>query len=109
MKKTDREDARASAAEFRAGSFTQQQFRVPSVDLDEYPVAEEAILLLPREFCVKHTVVPVAISGDALIVAVEPDSTATIDAIEAHLGVKVRPVHASSDAIERAIKRYYSP
>ena len=44
-------------------SFLSQQYRVPTVNLDEYEIDAEILKLVPKEPCERHKVVPVSRTG----------------------------------------------
>src|SRR6202795_5303237 len=50
-------------------SFLSQQYRVPTVNLEEYEIDADILKLVAKEQCEKHRVVPVSRTGNSLIVA----------------------------------------
>lgn len=88
--------------------FMSQMLRVPTIDLDHYEVELEIVMMLTKEQCEKHHVVPVARSGNSLIVAMaDPANLHAIDDLKTITGCKIEPVIASDEAIKIAIVRYY--
>jgi type IV pilus assembly protein PilB len=90
-------------------NFLSSQYRLPSINLDEYEIDGEVIKLIAREVCEKHRIIPVSRSGSQLIVAMsDPTNLNAIDDIKFLSGYSVEPVVASETAIQGAIERYYS-
>src|SRR5688572_13973795 len=90
-------------------NFLSTQYRLPSINLDEYEIDGEVIKLIAREVCEKHRIIPVSRSGSQLIVAMsDPTNLNAIDDIKFLSGYSVEPVVASETAIQGAIERYYS-
>jgi type IV pilus assembly protein PilB len=88
--------------------FLSQQYRIPSIRLDEYEIDQEVRKLVPKEVCERHQVIPVSRSGSTLILAmVDPTNLHAIDDIKFLTGYNVEPVVASEAAIQKAIERYY--
>jgi len=90
-------------------SFLSQQYRVPTVNLEEYEIDVEILKLVPKEPCERHRVVPVSRTGNALIVAMaDPTNLNAIDDLKFLTGYNIEPVIASETAIQNAIERYYN-
>jgi type IV pilus assembly protein PilB len=90
-------------------SFLSQQYRVPTVNLDEYEIDAEILKLVQREQCEKHKVIPVSRTGNALIVAMaDPTNLNAIDDLKFLTGYNIEPVIASETAIATAIEKYYN-
>jgi len=91
-------------------NFLSSQYRLPSINLDEYEIEPEVIKLVSREVCEKHKIIPVSRSGTALIVAMaDPTNLNATDDVKFLTGFNVEPVVCSEQAISTAIERYYSP
>ena len=89
-------------------SFLSQQYRVPTVNLDEYEVDADILKLVPKEPCERHKVVPISRTGNALIVAMaDPTNLNAIDDLKFLTGYNIEPVIASESAIQAAIEKYY--
>ncbi len=89
--------------------FLSAQYRLPSVNLDEYDIEEDVIKLVAKDVCEKHRVIPVSRSGSSLIIAMaDPTNLHAIDDIKFLTGYNVEPVVASETAVHGAIDRYYS-
>src|SRR5690349_20392264 len=90
-------------------SFLSSQYRLPSINLDEYEIEPDVIKLVSREVCEKHKIIPVSRSGSALIVAMaDPTNLNATDDVKFLTGFNVEPVVCSEGAIATAIERYYS-
>src|SRR5271155_4523787 len=90
-------------------SFLSQQYRVPTVNLDEYEIEPEILKLVPKEPCERHKVVPVSRTGNSLIVAMaDPTNLNAIDDLKFLTGYNIEPVIASETAIQSTIEKYYN-
>ncbi len=90
-------------------NFLSQQYRVPTISLDEYEIDGEILKLVQREQCDRHKVIPVSRAGSSLIVAMaDPTNLHAIDDLKFLTGYNVEPVIASENAILAAIERHYS-
>jgi type IV pilus assembly protein PilB len=88
--------------------FLSQQYRVQSIDLNEFEIDEEVLKLVTKEVCDRHRILPVSRAGSSLIVAMaDPSNLHAIDDIKFLTGYNVEPVVASEAAIAAAIERYY--
>jgi type IV pilus assembly protein PilB len=85
------------------------KFGIPSVALEQLPLDAAALARLPAEFAVQHNVLPLAESGERLIVALEnPLDAGTLELIRFHTGATVVPVLASAQDIALAHSRHYA-
>jgi type IV pilus assembly protein PilB len=90
-------------------SFLSQQYRVPTVNLEEYEIDADILKLVPKEPCERHKVVPVSRTGNSLIVAMaDPTNLNAIDDLKFLTGYNIEPVIASETAIHNAIEKYYN-
>src|SRR6516225_9491054 len=90
-------------------SFLSQQYRVPTVNLDEYEVDADVLKLVPKEPCERHRVLPVSRTGNSLIVAMaDPTNLNAIDDLKFLTGYNIEPVIASETSIHTAIEKYYN-
>jgi type IV pilus assembly protein PilB len=90
-------------------NFLSQQYRVPTIDLDEYEIDAEILKLVVREQCEKHRVIPVSRTGNSLIVAMaDPTNLHAIDDLKFLTSYNIEPVIASETAIVAAIEKYYN-
>jgi type IV pilus assembly protein PilB len=90
-------------------SFLSSQYKLPSINLDEYEIEPDVIKLVSKEVCEKHKIIPVSRSGSALIVAMaDPTNLNATDDVKFLTGFNVEPVVCSEGAIATAIERYYT-
>src|SRR5579883_393774 len=90
-------------------SFLSQQYRVPTVNLEEYEIDADILKLVPKEPCERHKVVPVSRTGNSLIVAMaDPTNLNAIDDLKFLTGYNIEPVIASETSIHNAIEKYYN-
>jgi type IV pilus assembly protein PilB len=90
-------------------SFLSQQYRVPTIDLEEYEIEADILKLVSKEQCEKHRVIPVSRTGNALIVAMaDPTNLHAIDDLKFLTSYNIEPVIASETAINGAIEKYYN-
>jgi type IV pilus assembly protein PilB len=90
-------------------NFLSQQYRVPTVSLEEYEIDADILKLVPKEPCERHKVVPVSRTGNSLIVAMaDPTNLNAIDDLKFLTGYNIEPVIASETAIHNAIEKYYN-
>jgi len=89
--------------------FLSHQYRVPTINLDEYEIEPEILKLVSREQCERHRVIPVSRAGSSLVVAMtDPTNLNAIDDLKFLTGYNVEPVIASETAITQAIERHYN-
>jgi len=90
-------------------SFLSQQYRVPTINLEEYEIDADILKLVAREQCEKHKVLPVSRAGSSLVVAMaDPTNLTAIDDLKYLTRYNVEPVIASEASILAAIERYYN-
>jgi len=88
--------------------FLSAQYRVPSVNLEEWEIDPEILKLVSRDVCEKQKIIPLSRAGSSLIVAMaDPTNLHAIDDIKFLTGFNVEAVVASESAIQAAIERYY--
>ncbi len=89
--------------------FLSQQYRVETINLDEFEIDEDVVKLIPKDVCIRHGLIPVSRAGSSLIVAMsDPSNLHAIDDIKFLTGYNVEPVVAPITAIEKAVGRYYA-
>jgi type IV pilus assembly protein PilB len=92
----DEKDVRALAA----------RYRVPFIDLEDEHLDRNLIQSFPAEFIHRLSFVPLGEDNGVMKIAVsDPSDIASIDAIEAFLGKKVRVFAASKRAILEALRK----
>jgi len=89
--------------------FLSQQYRVDTINLDEFDIDEDVVKLVPKDVCGRHGLIPVSRAGSSLIVAMsDPSNLHAVDDIKFLTGYNVEPVVAPITAIEKAIQRCYA-
>lgn len=82
---------------------------VPSIDLRQVVIPTEHLALIPHEIATQHLVLPLALDGDQLLLAMaEPNARHVIDEIEFVTGKRVLPHVALADAVREAIDDAYA-
>jgi type IV pilus assembly protein PilB len=90
-------------------NFLSNQYRVPTVNLEEYEIEADILKLVTKEPCERHKVIPVSRTGNSLIVAMaDPTNLNAIDDLKFLTGYNIEPVIASETAIAAAIEKYYN-
>lgn len=85
-------------------------YRIPTINLAEYEIADDILDLVPEELCKKHTVIPVSRAGSSLVVAmVDPTDAAALEALRAHTGMTVEAVISTEIAILTALAKHRRP
>ncbi|MEZ4288573.1 MAG: hypothetical protein R3A47_10615 [Polyangiales bacterium] len=88
--------------------FLSKQYRVQSINLDDYEIERDVVKLITQEICERHRIIPVSRAGSSLIVAMsDPSNLNAMDEIKFLTGYNVEPVVASETAILSAIERAY--
>jgi type IV pilus assembly protein PilB len=86
--------------------FLSQQYRVQSINLDEYDIEEDVRKLISQEVCERHKVIPVSRTGSSILVAMaDPSNLHAIDDIKFLTGYNVEPVVASEAQILRVLEK----
>ncbi len=82
---------------------------VTTVPLDDMGIPDEDIIRsIPKHWCEKHNVVPIARGSDSLIVAfADPGNVKVFDDMISVAGMPIEMVVASGRAIKDAIERFY--
>jgi type IV pilus assembly protein PilB len=90
-------------------NFLSQQYRVPTINLEDYEIDADILKLVSREQCDKHRVIPVSRAGSSLIVAMaDPTNLHAIDDLKFLTGYNIEPVIASETSIAASVEKYYS-
>jgi type IV pilus assembly protein PilB len=86
-----------------------QEQGLPFVDLDNVPVDNSAVNVVPERIAKMHSVMPVKKEGTALWLAMSnPGNLQALDDVRLASGLMVKPAMALQGAIEDAIKKYYA-
>ena len=90
-------------------NFLSQQYRVPTINLDEFEIDADIVKLVNKEQCEKHRIIPVSRAGNSLVVAMaDPTNLNAIDDLKFLTGFNIEPVIASETAIAAAVEKYYN-
>jgi len=84
------------------------QLNFPAVKIDERKIPQQALDLVPVELCEQHGMIPFALSGKFLDVAMaDPTNLGIIDELRIRTRLNVRAYLAGPKSIERAIAMNY--
>ncbi len=84
------------------------QLGIDLIDLSKLRIPVELAQLLPRSIAQKYTVVPVAVNGDELVLAMaDPLNFAAIEDVRSATRKRVTPRIAAASAVDRAIAALY--
>ena len=88
--------------------FLSRQYQVPSIDLATVDIPEDIVRLVPREVCERHEMIPVALHGSTLVVAmVDPGNFHAVDDLKFLTGLNIEVVVAAAEDILKARERFY--
>lgn len=87
----------------------EKQFQLPAVDLNTFTVQAAALELVNREFCEKHSLIPIQKAGEtSLVVAFsDPSNIQVRDDLRFLTRRKIQPVVATETAIHAAIEKFF--
>jgi len=84
------------------------QLNVPLIDLKRHMIQPNALKLIPEDMARRHTLIPLDVVGDSLIVVMaDPEDIRTIEDIKAQAKVRVEVALGIPSDIERAIDLNY--
>jgi len=84
------------------------QLGIPHVQLFRQKIDPQAVHMIPRKFAEQHRVLPIRAEGSQLLVAMyDPLDYFVIDELRMATGMRIEPVIASGEELDRAISRYY--
>jgi type IV pilus assembly protein PilB len=88
--------------------FLAKQYKVPSINLDDYKVGPEIVKLISEEVATKHQLMPVQRTGASLRVAMaDPSNIFAIDDLKFLTGLNIDVAVGSETQIAKAIEKYY--
>ncbi len=88
--------------------FLSRQYQVPSIDLSQVEVSPEVVRLVPRELCERHQLLPIAVHGSTLVVALaDPGNYHAIDDLKFKTGLNVEVVVAPEEEIAKIRGKLY--
>ncbi len=89
-------------------NFLSKQPGIASIELPNYEIPNDLIEMVPREFAIKHELLPIDRLGRHLTVGMAcPLDSRTVGELEEITGLKVRPLLCNVSDIRGAIERYY--
>ncbi len=95
-------------SEAQVASARAAQAGLPFVELLEYPVDRTAVSLVAASLCRRHEVLPIAMSGDSLTLAmVDPGNVFAIDDVRAATRLQINLVVAERSDLISAIDRFH--
>ncbi len=81
---------------------------VPLIDLKRHAIQTSAVRLIPEDMARKHTIIPLDVVGDSLVIAMaDPEDIRTIEDIRALVKMRVEVALAIPSDIKRAIDLNY--
>jgi len=84
------------------------QLNVPLIDLKRHMVQPDALRLIPEDMARKHTLIPLDVVGDSLVVVMaDPEDIRAIEDIKAQAKMRVEVALGIPSDIERAIDLNY--
>jgi len=93
--------------EFEMASAVAKSYGLESLDLANYPLDPKAMDRVPLTLARRHRMLPVALSGNVITVAVaDPGDVLGLDDIRSATGLVVKPVVASADELTKLLNRY---
>jgi type II secretory ATPase GspE/PulE/Tfp pilus assembly ATPase PilB-like protein len=89
-------------------SFLSIEWNIPLIDLKTHVIQPEALQLVPERLARQHTLIPLHIMGESLIVVMsDPDDYNAIGDVFTQTGMKIEVAFANAADIRRAIDIYY--
>jgi type IV pilus assembly protein PilB len=87
----------------------EQVFQLPGLDLATFQVQQDATQLIPKDICMKHSLIPVQkVGATTLVVAFsDPSNMSVRDDLRFITRCKIQAVVATDMAIHTAIEKYY--
>lgn len=94
--------------EAQVASARAAQAGLPFVELTEYPVDRTAVSLVPAALCQRHDVLPIAVSGDTLTLAMaDPGNVFAVDDVRAATRMQINVVVSERGDLRTAIGRFH--
>lgn len=90
-------------------SFLSSHYGIPSISLSEFNINPDLIKLIPADLAHKYLVLPLALKGNTLVIAMaDPSNIFAIDDIKFLTGYRIEALAAVESAIKDAINEYYA-
>src|SRR5690625_3159364 len=100
----------------REGLITEQQLievlefqlGVPHININQFPIEQETIQLVPQEIAKRFQVMPIRTENNQLFVAMaDPMDYFAIEELRMATGYQIVPAIATKDELQRTISKYY--
>ena len=89
-------------------SVLSRQFGIDVVEPASWEVDPDVLKLLPREWAVRLTIIPIRRENNVLFVAMsDPNDVITLDELKFRTGLRITPLLASEAQIREGIDRHY--
>ncbi len=89
-------------------SFLSRQYHVPGIKLSNYKVDRSLLKLVPYSLARKYRLIPLAVEGESLRIAIaDPSNSEAIDEVAALTGKEVFTFVAAQSVIMAAVEKYY--
>jgi type IV pilus assembly protein PilB len=83
------------------------QAGLPFVELVDYPIDRAAVVLVPAALCRRHELLPIALSGDSLTIAMaNPGDVFALDDVRAATRLRINPVVVEPGDLRSAMNRF---
>lgn len=90
-------------------SFLSSHYGIPSISLSEFNINPDLIKLIPADLAHKYLVLPLALKGNTLVIAMaDPSNIFAIDDIKFLTGYRIEALAAVESAIKDAINEHYA-
>ncbi|MBC7419678.1 MAG: type IV-A pilus assembly ATPase PilB [Bdellovibrio sp.] len=87
----------------------EKQYGMPGVDVAQFEIESSLSIIVNRDFCEKHCVIPLSKAGTTLVVAfADPSNLQVRDDLRYLTKCKIQPVVATESTILTAISKYYA-
>src|SRR5690606_81570 len=94
--------------EAQVASARAAQAGLPFVELTEYPVDRTAVSLVPAALSQRHNVLPIAVNGDTLTLAMsDPGNVFAVDDVRAATRMQINVVVSEREDLRTAIGRFH--
>lgn len=100
--------AQGVVTEVQFASARAEKLGLPFVELVDYPVDRSAVALVTAAACRRYDVLPIAIDGDKLVLAmVDPGNVFALDDVRSAARMSIAPVVAAHGDLRAALDRYH--
>jgi type IV pilus assembly protein PilB len=96
--------------EYELAHVLQEQLGIKWISLHDRKISSDVIKSVSKEVVKRYNIIPVAFSGNAIVLAMSnPNDLETLDSIAFAVGKRIIPVMALESDIKSAILKYYEP